>query len=64
MTTNEVRVGTVHPIVKQRVLWLAMGVALVASPDDENRNCWSELLGEVTAHLLHVRHFVAHDEHL
>ena len=64
MTTNEARVGTVHPIIKERVLWLAMRVTLVAAPDDENRNCWSKLLREVTAHLLLVRHFVAHDEHL
>ena len=64
MTTNEVRVGTVHPIVEQRVLWLAIGVALVAAPDYENRNCWSKLLGEVTAHLCLCGQLVAHDEHL
>ena len=64
MTTHEVGVGTVHPIVEQRVFRLARGVALVAAPDHENRNSWSKLLSEVTAHLGLVGQLVAHDEHL
>ena len=56
--------GTVHPIVEERVFWLALGIALVAAPDHENRNSRSKLLSEVTAHLGLVRQLVAHDEHL
>ena len=64
MWTHGVGMGTVHPIVEERVLRLARRLALVAAPEDIQRPSRMELVAEVAAHFGLVRALVAHDEHL
>ena len=56
--------GTVHPVVEERFLRLALGFALVAPAHHETGWRWCELLGEVTGHLTLLRQLMSHDEHL
>ena len=62
--THGVGMGTVHPIIEERLLRLARRLALVASPQDVHRSRWMELVAKVAAHFRLVRALVAHDEHL
>ena len=56
--------GTVHPIVEQRVLRLALRLCFVAPADDIDGPRRMELVPEVTVHLSTVGPLVAHDEDL
>ena len=56
--------ATVHPIIPERLLRLALRLRLVAAPDDIHRPRGIELVPEVAVHLARVRFLVAHDEHL
>ena len=64
MWTHDVGVGKLHPIVEQRLIRVALGLALVAAPYNENRCRWRKLLGEVAARFSLLRPLVTHDEHL
>ena len=64
MWTHAVGMGTVHPIIEQRVLRLAHRLGLVAAPHDVHRSSRMELVAEIAAHLELTRFLVAHDEHL
>ena len=56
--------GTVHPVVVERLVRLARRLSLVAAAQDIDRLRWKELVPKVAAHLLLVRELVAHDEDL
>ena len=56
--------GTVHPIIEERLLRLASRISLVAASQDINWFRRIKLVGKVGGHLGLVRKLVAHDEHL
>ena len=56
--------GTVHPIIEEGFLWLALRVGGVAAPQREDRSSWIKLVPKIAAHLLLLGLVVAHDEHL
>ena len=62
--THGVRMARVHPIVEERLLRLALRLALVAPPQDVHWSRRVELVGKVAAHFGLVRALVAHDQHL
>ena len=62
--THDVGVGGVQPLVEQRHLRLALGLAHVAAPYNVHRCRWRKLLGEVAAHLALLRLLMTQDEHL
>ena len=62
--THGVRKARVHPIVEERLLRLALRLALVAPPQDVHWSRRVELVGKVAAHFGLVRALVAHDQHL
>ena len=57
-------VGTVHPVIEERLLRLALRLSLVAPPNHIDRFGRIELVRKVAAHFLLVRELVAHDQHL
>ena len=56
--------GTVHPVVPERLMRLARRLCLVAAAQDIDRFRWKELVPKVAVHCGLVRALVAHDEHL
>ena len=56
--------GTVHPIIEERLLRLAHRLSLVAASQDIHRFRRMELVAKVAVHFGLVRALVAHDEHL
>ena len=64
MWTHGRGMGTVHPIVEERLLRLALRLSLVAPSNDIHRSGRMELVAKVAAHLALVRELVAHDQHL
>ena len=56
--------GTVHPIVEERLLRLAHRLSLVAAPHDIHWSRRMELVAKIAAHFGLVRELVAHDQHL
>ena len=59
-----VGMGTVHPIIEERLLRLALGLRLVAASHDKDRSRWMELVRKVAVHLGLVGFLVGHDEDL
>ena len=55
---------TVHPIVEERLLWLALWLRLVAAANDIHWLGRIKFVGEIAVHLGIVRALVAHDQHL
>ena len=64
MWTHGVGMGTVHPIIEERLLRLARRLSLVAASQDIHRFRWIELVGKVAVHFGLVRALVGHDEDL
>ena len=62
--THGVGMGTVHPIIEERLLRLARRLSLVAASQDIHRFRWIELVAKVAVHFGLVRALVAHDEDL
>ena len=62
--THGVGMGTVHPVIEERLLRLALRLSLVAASNDIHRSGRMELVAKVAAHLALVRELVAHDQHL
>ena len=56
--------GTVHPIIEERLLRLARRLSVVAASQDIHRSRGMELVAKVAVHFGLVRFLVAHDEHL
>ena len=55
---------TVHPIVEERLLWLALWLRLVAAANDIHWLGRIKFVGKIAVHLGLVRALVAHDQHL
>ena len=64
MKTHGVGMGTVHPIVEERLLRLASRRSFVAASEDIHRSRWMELVAKVAVHFGLFGELVAHDEHL
>ena len=56
--------GTVHPIIEERLLRFAPRLGLVTASQHVDRSSRLELVLKVAAHLGLARLFMAHDEHL
>ena len=62
--THSEGVGTVHPLVEQRLLRFPVSRVLVAAPQDVDRYRGRKLLREVAARFGSLGALVAHDGHL
>ena len=64
MWTHGVGMGTVHPIIKERLVRLAHRLSLVAASEDIDRFRRIELVRKVAVHFRVVGALVAHDQDL